>query len=131
MKLEIWQRIIEIIGSILAGSSLSYLLFYKQKRAGEDADAVQQSGVAMAEWFKLFNEQQELLKTALVENETYRKKVMGLEMRVSELERQLAGMQRTLDKTIILKEFAEKHICLDTDCLNRKPAMGTYKNGTV
>ena len=125
--MEFWQLIVGAIGTVATSGLLSYFIFYKSKKVGASADAASKAGSVMSDWFTLFQEQQELLKTALTENETYRRTVAGLEIRVSELERQIAGMQKSLDREVKLRKFSEKHICLVKDCSLRKPALGTYK----
>ena len=50
----------------------------------------------------------------------------GIEPRVAENERKVAGMQRTIDNEIRLRKTAESNICFVTDCELRKPRLGTY-----
>lgn len=128
MVLELWQLIVGAIVTVVTSGALSYLIFYRSKKVGANADAASKAGDVMSDWFVLFQEQQRLLKTALTENETYRRNVIGLELRVSELERRLSGVQKALEREVALRKYSEEHICLLTDCRLRQPTLGTYKS---
>lgn len=131
MIIEIWQIIVGAIATIATGGGLSYLFFYKPKKVGENADAADKAGGALSDWLVIFREQQVLLRTALTENEAARRTVVLLELRVSELERQISGLQRAMDKEVKLRKFSESNVCLLTECSLRKPALGTYTSNNA
>ena len=144
-----WEIIISAIVGMLTGGGVSWLFRLKEDKASSQADVVDSSTEAMNKMMeligsqqdrfnkiierkdKLIEQQQELINEYKSALEEANQKLKNLEFKVSENDRKISGMQKALGKAISLKEFAEKHICLNMSCLDRKPAMGTYKDGAV
>ena len=130
---------------MLTGGGVSWLFKIKEDKAGSQADVIDKAADAMKKLLdnaeqqqttfnaiisgkdKLIEQQQELIneyKTAL---EDANQKLKTLEFKVSENDRKIGGMQKTIDNEIRERKKAEHNICFVDDCKLRKPKLGTYK----
>lgn len=69
---------------------------------------------------------QEEIETDVKKFEYLERRTVFAEQHIEKLHQQMKGVQKTLNKFIKRTIYAETHICLNTDCPNRKPALGTY-----
>ena len=140
-----WELIISAIVGMLTGGGVSWLFRIKEDKAGSKADVVDSSTEAMNKMMTLIGTQQERLnaiiedKDRLIEQqrglineyktalEEANQKLKNLEFMVSENDRKISGMQRTIDNEIRKRKLAEHNICFVDDCESREPKLGTYK----
>lgn len=141
----IWEYLITGVIGILTGGGISWLFKIKEDKAGSQADVIDKAADAMKKLLdnaeqqqttfnaiisgkdKLIEQQQGLIdgyKTALDEAN---QKLKSLEFKVSENDRKISGLQKTIDNEIKERKDAENNICFVTDCQLRKPKLGTYK----
>ena len=140
-----WELILSAVIGLLTGGGVSWLFRIKEDKAGSQADVIDKAADAMKKLLdnadqqqatfnaiilgkdKLIEQQQELIngyKTALDEAN---QKLKTLEFKVSENERKVGGMQKTIDNEIRERKKAEHNICFVDDCKLREPDLGTYK----
>ena len=140
-----WELIISAIVGMLTGGGVSWLFKLKEDKASSQADVVDSSTEAMNKMMTLIGTQQERLnaiiedKDRLIEQqrglineyktalEEANQKLKNLEFKVSENDRKISGMQKTIDNEIRERKIAEHNICFVNDCKLRKPKLGTYK----
>ena len=140
-----WELIITAVIGAITGGGVSWLFRIKEDKAGSQADVVDSSTDAMTKMMTLIGTQQERLnaiikdKDKLIEQqqglindykaalEDANQKLKTLEFKVSENERKVGGMQKTIDNEIRERKLAESNICFVTECQLRKPRLGTYK----
>ena len=144
-----WELIITAVIGAITGGGVSWLFRIKEDKAGSQADVVDSSTDAMTKMMTLIGTQQERLnaiikdKDKLIEQQQglindYKaaldeanQKLKTLEFKVSENERKVGGMQKTIDNEIRERKLAESNICFVTECELRKPKLGTYKKDTA
>ena len=140
-----WEVIISALAGLLTGGGVSWLFKIKEDKAGSKADVVDSSTDAMNKMMELIGSQQDRFnkiiegKDKLIEQQQglidgYKtaldeanQKLKSLEFKVSENDRKISGMQKTIDNEIKERKIAESSICFVTDCQLRKPKLGTYK----
>ena len=145
----IWEYLITGMIGVLTGGGISWLFKIKEDKAGSKANVVDSSTDAMNKMMTLIGTQQERLnsiindKDKLIEQqqgliEGYKtaldeanQKLKSLEFKVSENDRKISGMQRTIDSEIKERKRAENNICFVTDCQLRRPKLGTYKKDSA
>lgn len=141
----IWEYLITGVIGVLTGGGISWLFKIKEDKAGSQADVIDKAADAMKKLLdnaeqqqttfntiisgkdKLIEQQQGLIdgyKTALDEAN---QKLKNLEFKVSENDRKISGLQKTIDNEIKERKAAENNICFVIDCQLRKPKLGTYK----
>lgn len=76
---------------------------------------------------KVIEQQQGLIEGYKKALEEANQKLKTLEYKVSDNDRKIAGMQKTIDSEIKDRRIAENNICFVSDCDLRKPKLGTYK----
>ena len=141
----IWEYLITGVIGILTGGGISWLFKIKEDKAGSKANVVDSATDAMNKMMTLIGTQQERLnslindKDKLIEQqqgliegyktalEEANQKLKSLEFKVSENDRKISGLQKTIDSEIKERKIAENNICFVTDCQLRKPKLGTYK----
>ena len=141
-----WEIIISAVVGMLTGGGVSWLFKIKEDKAGSKADVVDSSTDAMNKMMELIGSQQDRFnkiidgKDKLIEQqqglidgyktalEEANQKLKNLEFKVSENDRKISGMQKTIDNEIKERKMAESNICLVPECQLRKPKLGTYKN---
>lgn len=141
----IWEYLITGVIGVLTGGGISWLFKIKEDKAWSQADVIDKAADAMKKLLdnaeqqqttfntiisgkdKLIEQQQGLIdgyKTALDEAN---QKLKNLEFKVSENDRKISGLQKTIDNEIKERKAAENNICFVIDCQLRKPKLGTYK----
>ena len=141
-----WEIIISAIVGMLTGGGVSWLFKIKEDKASSQADVVDSSTEAMNKMMELIGSQQDRFnkiidgKDKLIEQqqglidgyksalEDANQKLKNLEFKVSENDRKITGMQKTIENEIKERKIAESNICFVTECELRKPKLGTYKN---
>ena len=139
------EIIISAIVGLLTGGGVSWLFKIKEDKAGSKADVVDSSTDAMNKMMELIGSQQDRFnkiidgKDKLIEQqqglidgyktalEEANQKLKNLEFKVSENDRKISGMQKTIDNEIKERRMAENNVCFVTDCKLRRPPLGTYK----
>jgi chromosome segregation ATPase len=76
---------------------------------------------------RLIEQQQGLINEYKAALEEANQKLKNLEFKVSENDRKISGMQKTIDNEIRRRKLAEHNICFVDDCKSREPKLGTYK----
>ena len=140
------EVIISALAGLLTGGGVSWLFKLKEDKASSQADVVDSSTDAMNKMMELIGSQQDRFnkiidgKDKLIEQQQglidgYKtaldeanQKLKNLEFKVSENDRKITGMQKTIDNEIKERKMAENNICFVTECELRKPKLGTYKN---
>jgi len=140
-----WEIIISAVVGMLTGGGVSWLFKIKEDKAGSKADVVDSSTDAMNKMMELIGSQQDRFnkiidgKDKLIEQqqglidgyktalEEANQKLKNLEFKVSENDRKISGMQKTIDNEIKERKMAENNVCFSTDCKLRRPPLGTYK----
>jgi uncharacterized protein HemX len=141
-----WEIIISAVVGMLTGGGVSWLFKIKEDKASSQADVVDSSTDAMNKMMELIGSQQDRFnkiidgKDKLIEQqqglidgyktalEEANQKLKNLEFKVSENDRKISGMQKTIDNEIKERKMAENNVCFVTECELRKPKLGTYKN---
>lgn len=140
-----WEYLITGVIGILTGGGITWLFRIKEDKAGSKADVVDSSTDAMNKMMTLIGTQQERLNSIINDKDKLIKQQQGLiegyktaldeanqklkslEFKVSENDRKISGLQRTIDSEIKERKAAENNICFVTNCQLRKPKLGTYK----
>lgn len=140
-----WTIVYSILGAALTGGGLSWLFKIREDKASSKTDVITKAADAMAKLLDNFEkqqvtfgealdgkdliikQQQELLDRYKETLEDANQKMRGLEYKVAEYERKLAGMQRIIDSEIKDRKMAENNICFVNECKLRQPKLGTYK----
>lgn len=60
-------------------------------------------------------------------NHSLRQKIDEYDIKMSEIERKVRGLEKMMGKEIERRECAEKHICLNLECKDRIPTLGEYR----
>ena len=140
-----WEYLITGVIGILTGGGITWLFRIKEDKAGSKADVVDSSTDAMNKMMTLIGTQQEKLNAIIKDKDTLieqqqelingyktaldeaNQKLKNLEFKVSENDRKIGGMQKTIDNEIRERKLAESNICFVAECELRKPKLGTYK----
>ena len=140
-----WEYIVTAVISLVSGGTLTGLYLRKQTEGSATAGVVKESMEALKSALEMLTGQQERFnaiikdKDMLIEQqqglineykvalEEANQKLKNLEFKVSENDRKISGMQKTIDSEIRERKIAESNICFVTDCELRKPKLGTYK----
>ena len=140
--------IISGVASLLAGLNILQFISIRslKKKANAEADkagAEADQEDAKADGLNLDNIRQayKLQGEMLVQSELQKKemwetniklmrKMSEDDLRFTELERKVKGLERIMGKEVEQREYAEKHICLNLECKDRIPTIGTYNHKT-
>lgn len=118
---------IGVIGGI---GGIGTIIYWRQNRGSATAGVVKESMDALKSALETLTSQQEVfaitIKSKDDEIASLKEQIKELNLRVTENERKVAGMQRTLENEIRLRKKAEGNICFMSDCEIRKPKLGTY-----
>ena len=119
---------IGVIGGI---GGIGTIIYWRQNKGSATAGVVKESMDALKSALETLTSQQEVfaitIKSKDDEIASLKEQIKELNLRVTENERKVAGMQRTLENEIRLRKKAEGNICFMSDCEMRKPKLGTYK----
>ncbi len=115
------------VSTALAGLNISQYFFFKSQRKKAAATAEQEQNTADDGKFELLKKQIEF-QTLLVaqyreEQNVQLDKIKYLQ---HDYERRLKGIQKLLSKEVGSKKYAEKHICLNVECKDRRPGLGEF-----
>ncbi len=129
MNLTEWvASAIGVIGGI---GGIGTIIYWRQNKGSATAGVVKESMDALKSALETLTSQQEVfaitIKSKDDEIASLKEQIKELNLRVTENERKVAGMQRTLENEIRLRKEAEGNICFMSDCEIRKPKLGTYK----
>lgn len=136
--------VISGLASLLAGFNIYQFISIRslKKKANAEADkagAEADQEDARADGLNLDNIRQayQLQGEMLVQSEIQRKEMWETnaklikqmseyDQKFSELERKVRGLEKIMGKEVELREYAERHICLNLECKDRKPTLGTF-----
>lgn len=141
-----------VIAGIFGGTTIwQFLSYKKQLRKIEAKTKIDEEEAESAEFNnykqkieQFLNLNAELIDTNYTvreENFNLKQKMKEYEYRFESYDRKMQGMQRTIDESIKKynslrselasyqrrSDYAEKYICLQFDCKERKPDLGTFK----
>lgn len=144
--------ILGILTTLLGGANIGQFLFFRKKAREYEAGTKKSEEEAKKAGFDNYRDQLDYffgVNNTLVEanmklreeNFTLNQKMKEYDYRFSSYDRKIQGMQRTIEDNIkkfnalsgemerIKKRatFAEGNICLNMDCRERIPALGTFK----
>lgn len=112
-----WMNIIEvIIPFVLSGGIVTWISLRDKKRQ-------EQEKTAQAHELT----RQEQIDTAIKEFEYLKDRTIFAEENIPILHKKMVGMQKSINELYARTTFAENHICLKEDCLDRLPSLGTYR----
>ena len=129
-----WELIITGVVGIVSGGAIAGFYLRKQTRGEATAGVVKESMEALRSALETLTSQQNVfastVKSKDEEIEVLKDQIKGLNLRVAENERKVAGMQKIIESEFRERTKAEHNICFVTECELRKPRLGTYKNET-
>jgi len=115
------------IASALAGLNFIQFFSFRAQRKKINAESQQSQNTADAGKFENLDKEIEFLGKLV---EKYRAETVAqgeqLKFKQQDHERQLKGIQKLLSKEVGQKKYAEHHICLNTECKDRKPGLGEF-----
>ena len=126
-----WELIITGVVGIVSGGAIAGFYLRKQTRGEATAGVVKESMEALRSALETLTSQQNVfastVKSKDEEIEVLKDQIKGLNLRVAENERKVAGMQKLIESEFRERTKAEHNICFVTECELRKPKLGTYK----
>lgn len=143
-KMETILYVLSGLVATLGGLNIVQIFAFKAQKKKVYAEADQSQNTADAGKFdnmqKEINYMRELREQDRTEMQQIRKESVINADRVLVVEKenqqlkynqtkqatQIAGIQRTLNKEVGRKKYAEHHICLNVDCQTRKPNLGEF-----
>ena len=151
-QFTLWTNVVlSVIGSGilgLLGTAIMTIRYRRQEKAQKDSDAITASTNTVESVTNVSDKVANLYEDTMgklveVQGKYYKEVLANMELsvRVEKLERdakvaeyERKENQRRLDgmeRTIKAKMFAQRHICLKTDCPDREPKLGTYKDEEI
>lgn len=112
-----WSFIVNTLVTFLLGGGVMMWVTLRDKKKQESEKTAQAHETT----------RQEQVETDIKQFEYLAKRVEFAEQHIITLHKKMTGMQNVLNEYVSRTIFAETHICLDEPCMNRKPALGTYK----
>jgi chromosome segregation ATPase len=126
-----WEYIVTAVMSLVSGGTLTGLYLRKQTEGSATAGVVKESMEALKSALETLTSQQEVFAVTVKSKDdkivTLKDQIKGLNLRVAENERKVAGMQKLIESELMERKKAEHNICFVDDCKLRKPKLGTYK----
>ena len=132
------EAILAILSTVFAGTSVVSIFTIRSQKEKIKALASQEG--AKADGLNLDNirnlielQGQQLLAlekrngALLQDNGAMQQKQRENEYKIAELERKIAGMEKYIKEETARRSFAETHICLNQECGDRIPRIGTYQ----
>ncbi len=125
--MESFVYILSGLSTALAGLNISQYFFFRSQRKKASATAEQEQNTADAGKFENLQKEIDFLSRLLDKYRTdYNAQSEQIKFKQHDHERKLKGIQNLLSKEIFNKRYAERHICLNTDCDLRKPSLGEF-----
>ena len=126
-----WEYIVTAVMSLVSGGTLTGLYLRKQTEGSATAGVVKESMEALKSALETLTSQQEVFAVTVKSKDdeivTLKDRIKGLNLRVAENERKVAGMQKLIESELMERKKAEHNICFVDDCKLRRPPLGTYK----
>ena len=124
---------------VVSGGSISlFFIFFKQRKKKEDSDVVEKDASAalnMLEFANNYHDFTERLvksyqeaidrKDEIILNN--QSKLVEVETILNQHSKKIEQLNRMIRLEQQRKLYAEQHICLLTECKDRRPALGTFK----
>ena len=130
-----WEYIVTAVMSLVSGGTLTGLYLRKQTEGSATAGVVKESMEALKSALETLTSQQEVFAVTVKSKDdeivTLKDRIKGLNLRVAENERKVAGMQKLIESELMERKKAEHNICFVDDCKLRRPPLGTYKKETA
>lgn len=131
-------KFLQALSPLFIGVSIFQFLFFrswkKKFKAGTNQEVAKADGMNLDNLSKYIKMQgDELIKTTMdrdnfiQENLILKTKLSEYDFKLMEMDRKVRGVQNTIATEISQRQYAEKHICLNLQCRERVPALGTYK----
>lgn len=132
------EAILAIISGLFASTTIIQLFTMKSQKEKIKANVKQEeaisNGLELKNMKELLSIQGEQLvgvelrnKNLVEENYSLQKKLREYDYKLGEVERKVSGMERVITEEISRRDFAEKNICLNLKCQERKPKLGEFK----
>lgn len=121
--MESFVYILSGLSTALAGLNISQYFFFRSQRKKADASAEQEQNTADAGKFENLEKEIEFLGKLV---DKYRSESEQARFKQENFDRRLRGIQKLLSREIGLKKYAEKHICLNIECKDRRPGLGEF-----
>lgn len=125
---EILQSIFSITSVALSAGAFSFMIYFKERKVKEMADAVKTKEEAKASKIDNFEHEMGLIPTMqqtiteLVQKDVNNTKLLG------EFEVRVDALEKKIKLEISKKSHAEKYICELEACKDRKPPFGTFSS---
>ena len=127
-----WEYIVTAVISLVSGGTITGLYLRKQTEGSATAGVVRESMEALKSTLETLTDQQAVFANTVKSKDdeiaALKDQIKGLNLRVAENERKVAGMQKLIESEFRERKKAEHNICFLTDCKLREPSLGTYKN---
>jgi len=121
---------VAVIASAIIASSGSTLFLFRYNRRIREKEAEIKDNEAEISEYSVFEKKLDFYKniaeTSQSEMNNQTKKLSDLALKQVLLEKKVTKIQNFLTKQIGHKKYAEKHICLNTECNLRRPALGEF-----
>lgn len=121
--MESFVYILSGLSTALAGLNISQYFFFRSQRKKASASAEQEQNIADAGKFENLEKEIEFLGKLV---DKYRSESEQAKFNQQTFDRRLKGIQKLLSREIGLKKYAEKHICLNVECKERRPSLGEF-----
>lgn len=121
--MESFVYILSGLSTALAGLNISQYFFFRSQRKKASATAEQEQNTADAGKFENLEKEIEFLGKLV---DKYRSESEQARFSQLNFDRKLKGIQKLLSREIGLKKYAEKHICLNVECKDRRPSLGDF-----
>ena len=126
-----WEYIVTAVISLVSGGTITGLYLRKQTEGSATAGVVRESMEALKSTLETLTDQQAVFANTVKSKDdeiaALKDQIKGLNLRVAENERKVAGMQKLIESEISERKKAENNICFADDCKLRRPKLGTYK----
>jgi hypothetical protein len=115
------------IATTLAGLNIAQFFSFRAQRKKINAQSQQEENTADAGKFENLQKEIDFLGKLV---DKYRAETVSqaeqIKFTQQEQERKISGMQKVFAKVITQKRYAEHNICINLDCIDRKPALGEF-----
>lgn len=121
-----WTEVFSLITLMISGGLVTVVSIREKKRQEiektrqQEQKTKQDEITTSLEEFKYLKERTQFAEQHIPE---LHRKMIELQ---NKFEKRMVGMQNAINQLYARTAFAEKHICLRTDCKLREPALGTF-----